>query len=56
MAGRNIGGIPMAFPGVVGAQSFKIFDMEVAATGLDEREATCREAHPEYKGSRLCPT
>jgi NADPH-dependent 2,4-dienoyl-CoA reductase/sulfur reductase-like enzyme len=40
VAGRNIGGIPMAFPGVVGAQSFKIFDMEVAATGLDEREAT----------------
>jgi NADPH-dependent 2,4-dienoyl-CoA reductase/sulfur reductase-like enzyme len=38
-AGRNIGGREMLFPGIVGAQSFKVFDLEVAATGLDEREA-----------------
>jgi NADPH-dependent 2,4-dienoyl-CoA reductase/sulfur reductase-like enzyme len=40
LAGRNIGGNPMIFPGVVGAQSFKIFNLEVAATGLGEKEAT----------------
>ncbi len=39
VAGRNIGGYPMAFPGVIGAQAFKVFGLEVAATGLDEREA-----------------
>ncbi|MCX5837711.1 MAG: FAD-dependent oxidoreductase [Deltaproteobacteria bacterium] len=39
VAGRNIGGGSMIFPGIVGAQSFKVFDLEVAATGLDEREA-----------------
>jgi NADPH-dependent 2,4-dienoyl-CoA reductase/sulfur reductase-like enzyme len=39
VAGRNIGGREMFFPGIVGAQSFKVFDLEVAATGLDEREA-----------------
>ncbi|MBN1615212.1 MAG: FAD-dependent oxidoreductase [Deltaproteobacteria bacterium] len=39
VAGRNIGGGSMVFPGIVGAQSFKIFSLEVAATGLDEREA-----------------
>ena len=39
IAGRNIGGYPTTFPGVVGAQSFKVFGLEVAMTGLDEREA-----------------
>jgi len=39
VAGRNIGGHPTTFPGVVGAQSFKVFGLEVAMTGLDEREA-----------------
>ena len=39
VAGRNIGGIETLFPGIVGAQSFKLFDLEVAATGLDERES-----------------
>jgi len=39
VAGSNIGGTPLLFPGVVGAQSFKVFDLEVAATGLDEGEA-----------------
>jgi NADPH-dependent 2,4-dienoyl-CoA reductase/sulfur reductase-like enzyme len=40
VAGRTIAGHPMSFPGVVGAQAFKIFDLEVAATGLDEAAAT----------------
>ncbi|MGO9138276.1 MAG: FAD-dependent oxidoreductase [Syntrophales bacterium] len=39
-AGQNIGGAPAEFPGVVGAQSFKLFKLEVAATGLTEEEAT----------------
>jgi len=36
----------MIFPGIVGAQSFKFFDLEVAATGLDEREAVEAGFHP----------
>lgn len=39
IAGQNIGGAPGIFPGVVGAQSFKLFNLEVAATGLTEGEA-----------------
>ena len=39
VAGRNIAGYPMIFPGIVGAQSFKVFDLEVAMTGLDEKTA-----------------
>lgn len=39
VAGRNIGGKPMIFEGVVGAQSFRLFELECAATGLSEREA-----------------
>lgn len=39
VAGRNIGGRPLNFPGVVGAQSFRLFNLEVAATGIDEKEA-----------------
>jgi CoA-dependent NAD(P)H sulfur oxidoreductase len=46
VAGRNIGGGDMIFPGIVGAQSFKVFDLEVAATGLDEREAAQGGFHP----------
>jgi NADPH-dependent 2,4-dienoyl-CoA reductase/sulfur reductase-like enzyme len=38
-AGRNIGGVPATFPGVVGAQSFKLFGLEAAAAGLTEEEA-----------------
>ena len=45
-AGSNIAGSPMVFPGIVGAQSFKIFDLEAAATGLNEREATEAGFHP----------
>ncbi len=39
VAGRNIAGYPMILPGIVGAQSFKVFGLEVAMTGLDEKEA-----------------
>jgi NADPH-dependent 2,4-dienoyl-CoA reductase/sulfur reductase-like enzyme len=39
IAGQNIGGASSEFPGIVGAQSFKVFNLEVAATGLTEEEA-----------------
>lgn len=39
IAGINIGGRPARFEGVVGATSFKVFDLEVAACGLGEKEA-----------------
>ena len=38
-AGSTIGGLPKTFPGIVGAQSFRFFHLEVAAAGIDEREA-----------------
>jgi len=40
VAGQNIGGNPAEFPGIVGAQSFKVFNLEVGTTGLMEEEAT----------------
>ena len=46
VAGHNIGNYPMTFPGIVGAQSFKIFGLEVAATGIDERGAARSGYHP----------
>lgn len=46
IAGRNIGGIPTIFPGVVAAQSFRLFSLEMAATGIDEREAIQAGFHP----------
>ncbi len=39
VAGRNIGGVPARFEGIVGAQSFKVFGLELGATGLDEQAA-----------------
>jgi NADPH-dependent 2,4-dienoyl-CoA reductase/sulfur reductase-like enzyme len=39
VAGRNIGGKPLTFEGIVGAQSFRLFNLECAATGIDEKEA-----------------
>jgi CoA-dependent NAD(P)H sulfur oxidoreductase len=39
VAGRNIGGKPLTFDGIVGAQSFRLFNLECAATGIDEKEA-----------------
>jgi NADPH-dependent 2,4-dienoyl-CoA reductase/sulfur reductase-like enzyme len=46
VAGLNIGGGSMIFPGVVGAQSFKIFNLGAAATGIDEIEAKNSGYHP----------
>jgi NADPH-dependent 2,4-dienoyl-CoA reductase/sulfur reductase-like enzyme len=39
VAGRNIGGKPLTFDGIVGAQSFRLFKLECAATGISEEEA-----------------
>jgi NADPH-dependent 2,4-dienoyl-CoA reductase/sulfur reductase-like enzyme len=39
VAGANIGGQNLTFPGVVGSNCFKVFDLEVADTGLTEQEA-----------------
>jgi len=38
-AGNNIGSNPAVFPGIVGAHAFKLFHLEIASTGLDERES-----------------
>ncbi|MCX5853230.1 MAG: FAD-dependent oxidoreductase [Deltaproteobacteria bacterium] len=46
VAGLNIGGGSMIFPGVVGAQSFKIFNLGAAAAGIDETEAKNSGYHP----------
>ena len=39
VAGTNIGGQDLTFPGVVGSSCFKVFDLEVASTGLTEKES-----------------
>ncbi len=39
IAGFNIGGKQIKFEGIVGAQSFRLFGLECAATGIDEKEA-----------------
>jgi NADPH-dependent 2,4-dienoyl-CoA reductase/sulfur reductase-like enzyme len=39
VAGSNIGGRDVSFPGIVGSQCFKVFGLEVASTGLTEEEA-----------------
>lgn len=39
VAGFNIGGKKIRFAGIVGAQSFRLFGLECAATGIDEKEA-----------------
>lgn len=39
VAGFNIGGKQVKFEGIVGAQSFRLFGLECAATGIDEKEA-----------------
>ena len=46
VAGRNIGGKPLTFPGIVGSQSFRLFNLEVAATGIDEKEAQISGYNP----------
>ena len=39
VAGANIGGQDVTFPGILGSQCFKVFGLEVASTGLNEEEA-----------------
>ena len=39
IAGANIGGQNISFPGIVGSICFKVFNLEVASTGLTEEEA-----------------
>jgi len=39
VAGANIAGQDVTFPGIVGSQCFKVFGLEVASTGLNEEEA-----------------
>lgn len=46
VAGRNIGGKPLTFPGIVGAQSFRLFRLEAGATGIDENEAIKSNYNP----------
>ncbi len=46
VAGRNISGKPFKFAGIVGAQSFRLFSLEAAATGIDEREAALAGYNP----------
>ncbi|MDD5711739.1 MAG: FAD-dependent oxidoreductase, partial [Smithellaceae bacterium] len=46
IAGRNIGGDNASFPGIVGAQSFRVFGLEAAATGLDEEGAAASGYDP----------
>jgi len=42
IAGANIGGQSLSFPGIVGSVCFQVFGLEVASTGLTEEQA--REA------------
>ncbi|MDD4356578.1 MAG: FAD-dependent oxidoreductase [Smithellaceae bacterium] len=58
VAGRNIGGKPLTFDGIVGAQSFRLFNLECAATGLSEKEATAAGFSPVSNitwGSAMAP-
>ncbi|MFO7569380.1 MAG: FAD-dependent oxidoreductase [Smithellaceae bacterium] len=59
VAGRNIGGRPMLFDGIVGAQSFRLFNLECAAAGLSEREALAAGFSPVSNitwGSAMAPS
>jgi CoA-dependent NAD(P)H sulfur oxidoreductase len=46
VAGANIGGQNVTFPGIVGSQCFKVFGLEVASTGLTEDEARQADLTP----------
>ena len=59
VAGRNIGGKPLTFDGIVGAQSFRLFNLECAATGLSEQEAVAAGYSPVGNitwGSAMAPS
>lgn len=58
VAGRNIGGKPQTLDGIVGAQSFRLFDLECAACGLSEKEAIAAGFSPASNitwGSAMAP-
>jgi CoA-dependent NAD(P)H sulfur oxidoreductase len=58
VAGRNISGKPLTFDGIVGAQSFRLFNLECAATGLSEKEALAAGFAPASNitwGSAMAP-
>ncbi len=58
VAGRNIGGKPLTFDGIVGAQSFRLFNLECAATGLSEKDAAAAGFSPVSNitwGSAMAP-
>ncbi|HNZ10168.1 MAG: NADH peroxidase [Deltaproteobacteria bacterium ADurb.Bin151] len=58
VAGRNIGGKPLTFDGIVGAQSFRLFNLECAATGLSEKDAVAAGFSPVSNitwGSAMAP-
>jgi NADPH-dependent 2,4-dienoyl-CoA reductase/sulfur reductase-like enzyme len=59
VAGRNIGGRPLTFDGMVGAQSFRLFNLECAACGLSEKEAVAAGFSPASNitwGSAMAPS
>jgi NADPH-dependent 2,4-dienoyl-CoA reductase/sulfur reductase-like enzyme len=59
VAGRNIGGRPLTFDGMVGAQSFRLFNLECAACGLSEKEAQAAGFSPVSNitwGSAMAPS
>jgi NADPH-dependent 2,4-dienoyl-CoA reductase/sulfur reductase-like enzyme len=57
VAGQNIGGKPAEFPGVVGAQSFKVFNLEVGprAYGGRGRPARVQPCQHSDLGGARCP-
>ena len=59
VAGSNIGGKPLTFNGIVGAQSFRLFNLECAATGIAENEAVAAGYAPVSNitwGSAMAPS
>ncbi len=46
IVGSNIGGKAARFPGIVGSFCFKVFELEVAGTGLTEGEASSAGYNP----------
>ncbi len=58
MPDANIGGKPLTFDGIVGAQSFRLFNLECAATGLSEKDAVAAGFSPVSNitwGSAMAP-
>jgi NADPH-dependent 2,4-dienoyl-CoA reductase/sulfur reductase-like enzyme len=61
VVGINIGGKAARFPGIVGSFCFKVFELDVAGTGLSEDEASSAGYDPvsttirDYSRSRVYP-